>query len=82
MDGRTLLEAAGIFGLYFAIYRPLFNQLVAANPSLGQTAIIGSAPELLAIFHAVLLLATRGSRLVTLWAAGESAPPHTAQRKA
>lgn len=79
---ETLLEAAGIFGLYFALYRPLFDRLVASNPSLGQTAIIGSAPELLAIFHAVLLLATRGSRLVTLWAAGESAPPHTAQRKA
>lgn len=58
---ETVLEMIGIISLYFVVTKPLFEQIITATPPLD------SIPEIIAISYAVIMLLTRGTKLVRLW---------------
>lgn len=63
---ETVLEVSGSVGLYFVLYRPLFERAVQANPALADIPVVSSIPELLAAGFAVLIMLAKGFRLVRL----------------
>lgn len=60
---QTILEVAGTVCLYFAVLKPFFDRVTAANPVLAGIAFA----EIIAVALAVLTLLGKGARLVTLW---------------
>lgn len=74
---QTVLEVIGVICLYFAIAKPLFERVLADNPTLSSgLPILASAPEILAIGYGVVTLLARGSKLIRLWNY-----PHSPQRR-
>lgn len=64
---QTLLEIVGVICLYFVLYLPIFDRIVASTPALADTPLIGSAPEILVVLSAVSTLVRRTPRLLRLW---------------
>lgn len=63
---ETVLEVFGAVCLYFVLYKPIFERMVADNPSLIDLPVIGSAPEIITIGFSLIILLGRGARLVRL----------------
>jgi hypothetical protein len=74
---QTVLEAIGVIGLYFVLYRPVFDRVVTLHPALADIPVIGSTPEIIAVFSALALLAGDGSKLVRLWRYSSDSSPTT-----
>lgn len=64
--GQSLMELAGVIGLYFAALRPLFDRLVLENDSL-NTPLVSSMPELFVVLYAAIALISKGVVLLQLW---------------
>lgn len=69
-----LLDVFGAITLYFVVWTPILDRLIAANPTLAGAPVIGSLPEIIAVGMAVLTLVFRGSRLIKLWSYPSSDP--------
>lgn len=76
---QTVLEVAGMICLYFVVYRPLLEQVMATNPSLFGSPV-ESIPEIIVIFTAMLALVSRGSKLVQFWNYPDGLVPTLAAR--
>jgi hypothetical protein len=63
---ETVLEVFGGVCLYFVLFKPIFERMVADNPSLIDLPVIGSVPEIIAVGFALITLLSRGGRLVRL----------------
>lgn len=77
---QSLLELFGFVCLYFVLFKPIFERIVADNPSLVDMPVIGSAPEIVAVGFALLTLLGRGSRLVRLLTYSSPITTQTAER--
>jgi hypothetical protein len=75
----TVIEVFGTICLYYAVTKPVFERIIADNPALGSTPVVGSLPEIFAVGYAVVALLTRGMKLVRLWNYDSSTPPYTVQ---
>ncbi|GEM_PF-439203 len=64
---ETILETVGVFGMYFVLYKPIFERIMADNPSLTEVPLLTSTPEIIAITGAILTLISRSSRFIKLW---------------
>lgn len=64
---ETVLELVALFGMYFAIYRPLLEQLLISNPSLAEIPLVPQAAEVIVILSAIPILIGRGNTLLRLW---------------
>lgn len=64
---ETVIETVGIFGMYFAVFKPVFERIIADNPSLADAPLLGNAPEIIAVISAIITLAGKSSRLIKLW---------------
>ncbi len=65
---ETVLEVVGAVCLYFAVTKPLFERILADNPTLSSSLpMLGSLPEIIAIGIAVITLLGRGVKLMQLW---------------
>lgn len=64
---EMLLETVGSICLYFVLYEPLYQHLLALNPALAQAPLLDKLPELIAISYVVILFIARGGRLSRLW---------------
>ena len=73
---ETALEMIGVFGMYFVLYRPVFELAVLDNPNLINVPFISSAPEIIAVLSAILPLFSNSSKLIRLWnhISGDTAP--------
>ena len=73
---ETALEMIGVFGMYFVLYRPVFELAVLDNPNLINVPFISSAPEIIAVLSAILPLFSNSSKLIRLWnhKSGDTAP--------
>lgn len=63
---ETVLEVVGTVGLYFVLYRPLFERLVAANPGLMDVPVVQQLPEILAALTVISTVVSRGGRALRL----------------
>lgn len=64
---ETLLEAGGAVCVYFAVFQPIYERLIADDPSRADSALLNAAPELIAAALILNTLAREGPRLVRLW---------------
>ncbi len=64
---QTSLETIGVIGLYFVLYKPLFDHVSATSPEITTLPIISSLPEIIVVVSAVVTLVSRGFRLIKLW---------------
>lgn len=64
---ETALEVFGSICLFFVLYTPLFDRLIASNPGIATTPVLNALPELVVIAGAVGTLITRGGKLVAVW---------------
>jgi multisubunit Na+/H+ antiporter MnhC subunit len=69
---ETFFEMVGNIALYFVVYQPIFERIVADNPPLGDIPL----PQIIVITNAVITLVNRGLCLMQLW---RYRPPFTAQ---
>ncbi len=69
---QTFFEIAGNIALYFVLYLPIFERIVADNPALGDIPM----PQIIVIASAVITLINRGASLMQLW---RYRPPFTIQ---
>ena len=79
---ETVLEVFGVVCLYFVLFKPIFERIIADNPSLVDLPVISSAPEIIAIGSALITLLSRGSRLVRLLTYGNNSTPSSPVRTA
>lgn len=70
---QSIMELAGVVGLYFAILEPLAERALSATESPTGRAIIANAPEIFAVLYALIAVSGHGMRLIRLW--GYSDPP-------
>jgi len=77
---ETLTEVFGVICLYFILYQPLADPILAAIPALQRIPFIESAPEIIAVVTALGTVLSKGNRLVALWTYHRSdAPSFTTQ---
>lgn len=60
---QTLMEFVGIIALYFALYQPLFNQLVTAVPALADVPL----PQIIVAISAGTTIISKGVTFLQLW---------------
>ncbi|MCL4256544.1 MAG: hypothetical protein KJ043_22500, partial [Anaerolineae bacterium] len=60
---QTFFEMVGNIALYFVLYQPIFERIVADNPALGDIPL----PQIIVSAYAVITLVNRGASLITLW---------------
>ena len=60
---QTILELLGNIALYFSVYMPIYQRIIADNPSLSDVPL----PEIIVILYAVITLVYRAIRVVKLW---------------
>ncbi|HEX2906614.1 MAG TPA: hypothetical protein VHO69_07135 [Phototrophicaceae bacterium] len=70
---ETVLEVFGAICLYFVIYQPVLEQIMATNADLAASRL-DDLPELIVVLTVVFTLLTRGGRLVRLWNYHSSPP--------
>ncbi|MBE2183685.1 MAG: hypothetical protein IAE89_09695 [Anaerolineae bacterium] len=63
---ETLLELFGMIALYFVLYVPLLQRLLAAVPALNDIPLITAAPEMIVVVGAAITLAARGNTLASI----------------
>lgn len=64
---ETLLEMAGVLGLYFVLYRPVLAAALANNPALADVPLIVQLPAIIVVINGLIILLSKGVRLVRLW---------------
>jgi hypothetical protein len=70
---QIVLDVFGTICLYFAVIKPLFERVLADNPTLNSSLpILSSVPEIITVGYAVITLLSQGSRLIQLWNYGHS----------
>jgi len=69
---QTFFEMVGNIALYFVLYQPIFERIVADNPALGDIPM----PQIIVSAYAVITLVNRGASLMQLW---RYRPPFTIQ---
>lgn len=69
---QTFFEMAGNIAMYFVVYQPIFERIVADNPALGDIPM----PQIIVSAYAVITLVNRGASLMQLW---RYRPPFTVQ---
>lgn len=69
---QTFFEMVGNIALYFVLYQPIFERIVADNPALGDIPM----PQIIVSAYAVITLINRGASLMQLW---RYRPPFTTQ---
>lgn len=78
---QTLLELLGIICLYFVLYEPVLERLVASVPAFASLSFVGSTSEIIAVLTAVSTLLTRGRTQARLWNESRGAAPVYPVRK-
>ncbi len=64
---ETAMELLGGVGMYFVLYRPVYERIIAAAPALNNVPFFGQAPEIITVATVVVMLLSNGSKLVKLW---------------
>lgn len=64
---ETALETLGVFGMYFVLYRPVYEHIIAAHPTLSSVPLVSNAPEIITVISAISILVGRADRLTKLW---------------
>lgn len=64
---ETIIELVGVFGMYFVLYKPVFERIFAGNPALIEIPLVASAPQIIAVATALLALAVNARKFVRLW---------------
>lgn len=64
---ETAVETIGNLGMYFVLYKPIADRLIADNPSLAEIALVSSAPEIIVVIFTLFTLIGKAPKLVSLW---------------
>ncbi|MCE7946630.1 MAG: hypothetical protein DYG88_04290 [Chloroflexi bacterium CFX4] len=77
----TVLETFGVICMYFVLYKPLLEPILAALPWLANVPFIHNSPEIIAVLTALSTLTVKGSKLIGLWRASSNPPSFTPTEK-
>ncbi len=64
---ETFLEVFGTICLYFVLYRPLADYLLATHETFGHWPFIAHLPQFLVVISVLVKLASAGSKQARLW---------------
>ncbi len=64
---QSALELAGAVSLYFVLFKPVMDRLVAADPDIGATPLLGTGAEIITLVIVAITLASDGFKLLRLW---------------
>jgi len=64
---QTILEVFGSICMYFAVYVPVYERIIASNPSLATVPFVDKVPQMIAVIIALLALLDKGIQLVRIW---------------
>jgi hypothetical protein len=64
---QSMLELVGAICMYFAVYQPFFQRLLATAPGLSNVPGLDRSPEIITLVTAVIMLVGNGNKLIRLW---------------
>jgi hypothetical protein len=64
---QSLVEFVGAIALYFAIYTPVAERIIATSPELAERLPIAELPWIITLFAVLTIVLMNGVRLIRLW---------------
>jgi hypothetical protein len=64
---QSMFEFVGAIALYFAIYTPVAERIIATSPELAERLPIAELPWIITLFAVLIVVLMNGVRLIRLW---------------